>query len=117
MMSEFDRHFMSMALREAEKAAADGEVPTGCVIVEPAPLEGGKEAKQGKTEQHEKHGILLRLQKHINEIRAKAECKFQDHLPRGSCGVVLIKLPCQQMPGFFDKRALLICIDPAVDQG
>lgn len=34
---EIDRHFMSMALREAEKAAADGEVPTGCVIVEPPP--------------------------------------------------------------------------------
>ena len=36
MMEEFDRFFMQMALREAEKAAADGEVPTGCVIVEPA---------------------------------------------------------------------------------
>ena len=45
MMSEFDRCFMSMALREAEKAAADGEVPTGCVIVEPAPLEGGREGE------------------------------------------------------------------------
>lgn len=32
--SELDEHFMSMALREAEKAADDGEVPTGCVIVE-----------------------------------------------------------------------------------
>ena len=30
----FDVHFMRMALREAEKAASDGEVPTGCVIVE-----------------------------------------------------------------------------------
>ena len=40
-MEEFDRFFMRMALREAEKAAADGEVPTGCVIVEPAPLAGG----------------------------------------------------------------------------
>ena len=29
-----DLHFMAMALREAEKAASDGEVPTGCVIVE-----------------------------------------------------------------------------------
>ncbi len=34
MSEEFDRYFMAMALREAEKAAADGEVPTGCVIVE-----------------------------------------------------------------------------------
>ena len=34
MNSAFDEHFMRMALREAEKAAADGEVPTGCVIVE-----------------------------------------------------------------------------------
>ena len=31
---ELDEYFMGMALREAEKAAADGEVPTGCVIVE-----------------------------------------------------------------------------------
>ena len=38
-MTAFDLHFMRMALREAEKAAADGEVPTGCVIVEPAVLE------------------------------------------------------------------------------
>ncbi len=37
-MNEFDRHFMRMALREAEKAATDGEVPLGCVIVEPAVL-------------------------------------------------------------------------------
>jgi len=35
----FDRFFMAMALREAEKAASDGEVPTGCVVVEPAVLE------------------------------------------------------------------------------
>lgn len=33
-MTSFDEHFMRMALREAEKAAADGEVPAGCVIVE-----------------------------------------------------------------------------------
>ena len=32
--SAFDEYFMRMALREAEKAAADGEVPAGCVIVE-----------------------------------------------------------------------------------
>ena len=43
MMTAFDRHFMQMALREAEKAAADGEVPTGCVIVEPAPPADGRE--------------------------------------------------------------------------
>lgn len=35
-MTEFDAHFMQMALREAEKAAADGEVPLGCVVVAPA---------------------------------------------------------------------------------
>lgn len=33
-MTAFDEYFMRMALREAEKAAADGEVPAGCVIVE-----------------------------------------------------------------------------------
>ena len=37
--SRFDEYFMKMALREAEKAAADGEVPTGCVIAAPDVLE------------------------------------------------------------------------------
>ena len=34
MNAAFDAHFMAMALREAEQAAAEGEVPAGCVIVE-----------------------------------------------------------------------------------
>ena len=38
-MREFDEYFMRIALREAEKAAADGEVPLGCVIAEPAVVE------------------------------------------------------------------------------
>ncbi len=41
MISDFDSFFMRMALREAERAAEDGEVPTGCVIVEPALSEDG----------------------------------------------------------------------------
>ena len=45
MEQDFDRYFMAMALREAEKAAADGEVPTGCVVVEPSwlPSPNGQE--------------------------------------------------------------------------
>ena len=39
----FDEYFMRMALREAEKAAADGEVPTGCVIVDVAGLDENAE--------------------------------------------------------------------------
>ena len=39
MTSEFDRYFMEMALREAMKAADDGEVPAGAIIVEPAIIE------------------------------------------------------------------------------
>ena len=34
MNAAFDRHFMAMAMREAERAAEEGEVPAGCVIVE-----------------------------------------------------------------------------------
>lgn len=34
MTAQSDATWMRMALREAEKAAADGEVPTGCVIVD-----------------------------------------------------------------------------------
>ena len=45
MEQDFDAYFMAMALREAEKAAADGEVPTGCVVVEPSwlPAPNGQE--------------------------------------------------------------------------
>lgn len=39
IFARFDESFMRMALREAEKAAADGEVPLGCVIVKPVVLE------------------------------------------------------------------------------
>ena len=39
MNAAFDEHFMQMALREAEKAAAENEVPLGCVVVMPAILE------------------------------------------------------------------------------
>lgn len=38
MTPEFHQYFMQKALREAEKAAAEGEVPTGCVII-PKPAE------------------------------------------------------------------------------
>ena len=34
MQLKFDEYFMAIALREAEKAAKAGEVPTGCVIIE-----------------------------------------------------------------------------------
>ena len=39
MEKGFDEHFMKMALREAQKAADEGEVPLGAVVVEPAVLE------------------------------------------------------------------------------
>ena len=35
MDASFDEYWMGQALHEAEKAADAGEVPTGCVIVEP----------------------------------------------------------------------------------
>ena len=38
-MREFDVYFMKMAIREALKAADEGEVPLGAVIVAPAVLE------------------------------------------------------------------------------
>ncbi len=40
---EYDEYWMRFALREAEKAAADGEVPAGCVIVECAKDERGED--------------------------------------------------------------------------
>ena len=45
MNKAFDEHFMRMALREAEKAAADGEVPTGCAHAEMLALTAAAESK------------------------------------------------------------------------
>ncbi len=42
----FDEHFMRMALREAEKAASDGEVPLGCVIVRPKVVEPAHDGRR-----------------------------------------------------------------------
>ena len=39
MSETIDIHFMRMALREAERAAEEGEVPLGAVVVAPAVLE------------------------------------------------------------------------------
>ena len=39
MNAAFDEHFMRMALREAMKAADEGEVPLGAVVVAPAVIE------------------------------------------------------------------------------
>lgn len=39
MTAQFDEYFMKMALREAEKAASEDEVPLGAVVVAPAVLE------------------------------------------------------------------------------
>ena len=39
MTAGFDEFFMRAALREADRAAEEGEVPLGCVIVAPAVLE------------------------------------------------------------------------------
>lgn len=39
MTKAFDEYFMRMALREAEKALGDAEVPLGCIIVAPEVIE------------------------------------------------------------------------------
>ena len=39
MTVAFDEFYMRMAVREAERAAEEGEVPLGCVIVAPAVVE------------------------------------------------------------------------------
>ena len=46
MTAAFDEFFMRMALREAERAAVEGEVPLGCVIVAPAVLEPAHDGHQ-----------------------------------------------------------------------
>lgn len=48
MTPELHERYMSMALREAERAAEAGEVPTGCVIVRCGQATGGAPVLVGK---------------------------------------------------------------------
>ncbi len=50
-------HYMKMALREAEVARADGEVPTGCVIV------------HGETEPGERQRVVARAHNQVERLK------------------------------------------------
>lgn len=58
-IEEFDAHFMKIALREAEKAAQSGEVPTGCVIVEPAILEAAHDGHPAVIDPDPARAVIL----------------------------------------------------------
>ena len=59
-MTEFDRFFMQMALREAEKAFDEGEIPIGCVIVKDGAVigKGHNQIEMLKDEENEAYENL-----------------------------------------------------------
>lgn len=69
---KFDAYFMRVALREAEKAAQAGEVPTGCVIVEPAILEAAHDGHAAVIDPDPAKAVILGLAHNQTEALTNA---------------------------------------------
>ena len=72
MNAAFDEYFMRTALREAERAAEEGEVPLGCVIVAPAVLEPAHDGRPAVYDPDPSHARVLARARNQTEGLADA---------------------------------------------
>lgn len=96
----FDEYFMRMALHEAEKAAAEGEVPTGCVIVEEpedpsaAPVEARILARA-----HNQSEGLVDATAHAEMLALSAAFQVKGNWRLSGCRLYVTKEPCPMCAG------------------
>ena len=100
MSEEFDRFFMAMALREAEKAADDGEVPTGCVVVEePADPSAPPSAARILGRAHNQTEGLLDATAHAEMLALTAAFNARGNWRLTGTTVYVTKEPCPMCAG------------------
>ena len=98
--ASFDEHFMRMALREAEKAAADGEVPTGCVIVEaPADLAAPPAAARILGRAHNQTEMLADATAHAEMLALSAAFAAKGSWRLTGTRLYVTKEPCPMCAG------------------
>ncbi len=100
MNRAFDEYFMRMALREAEKAAADGEVPTGCVIVEePADPEAPPTAARILGRTHNQTEMLVDASAHAEMLALTAAFQVKGNWRLVGTRLYVTKEPCPMCAG------------------
>lgn len=98
--TEFDRHFMRMALREAEKAAADGEVPTGCVIVEePQESDASPSSVRILARAHNQSEGLVDATAHAEILALSAAFQVRGNWRLSGTRLYVTKEPCPMCAG------------------
>ena len=86
-----DEKWMEMALREAQKAAADGEVPTGCVIVD------GEGRILGRAHNHSEG--LVDATAHAEMLALSAAFSAKGNWRLTGCRLYVTKEPCPMCAG------------------
>ena len=100
MNAAFDEFFMCMALREAEKASADGEVPTGCVIVEePEDPEAPPTAARILGRAHNQTEMLVDATAHAEILALSAAFQAKGNWRLTGTRLYVTKEPCPMCAG------------------
>ena len=100
MNAAFDEFFMRMALREAEKAAADGEVPTGCIIVEePEDPEAPPSAARILGRAHNQSEMLVDATAHAEMLALSAAFQAKGNWRLAGTRLYVTKEPCPMCAG------------------
>ena len=96
----FDEYFMRMALREAEKAASDGEVPTGCVIVEePSDPSATPSEARILARAHNQTEGLVDATAHAEMLALSAAFQAKGNWRLSGCRLYVTKEPCPMCAG------------------
>ena len=91
---------MRMALREAEKAAADGEVPTGCVIVEePDDPDASPCEERILARAHNQTEGLVDATAHAEMLALSAAFQVKGNWRLAGCRLYVTKEPCPMCAG------------------
>ena len=100
MNKAFDEFFMAMALREAQKAAEDGEVPTGCVIVEtPADEDAPPAAARILGRAHNQTEMLSDATAHAEMLALTAAFQAKGNWRLSGTRLYVTKEPCPMCAG------------------
>jgi tRNA(adenine34) deaminase len=98
--AKFDEYFMRMALREAEKAASDGEVPTGCVIVEePEDPDASPCEARILARAHNQTEGLVDATAHAEMLALSAAFQVKGNWRLAGCRLYVTKEPCPMCAG------------------
>ncbi|MBE6712666.1 MAG: nucleoside deaminase [Ruminococcaceae bacterium] len=102
-----DEFFMSAALKEAQKAALEGEVPIGCVIVK-----DDKIIARGRNAREKKKNALL----HAETVAIDKACKKLAGWRLWQCDLYVTLEPCPMCCGAIInsriKRVVIAAMDP-----